>query len=111
MAAPGDTVDVITAWEVRAPHPEALTLFSHLIDANNELVTQVDRLDAPAWQWQAGDRCVQHHRYTLPADLAPGDYGFAVGFYRQEDFVRLPLALPIDNLTRVLLPLDVTHAP
>ncbi|MFP4394025.1 MAG: glycosyltransferase family 39 protein [Anaerolineales bacterium] len=111
VAAPGATVDVITAWEVRAPHPEALTLFSHLVDAENELVTQVDRLDAPAWQWQAGDRFVQHHRYTLPEDLAPGDYGFAVGFYRQEDFVRLPLALPNDNLTRVLLPFDVVREP
>ncbi|NBD36115.1 MAG: hypothetical protein GVY30_08965 [Chloroflexi bacterium] len=111
VAAPGAMVEVITAWEVRALYPEALTLFSHLVDAENELVAQVDRLDAPAWQWEAGDRFVQLHRYTLPEDLAPGDYGFAVGFYRSEDFVRLPLAIPSDNLTRVLLPFDVVREP
>jgi len=88
---PGGALTVMTAWEVLAAQPEELALFVHLLDGHNTILTQVDRLDAPSWQWQPGDRFVQLYRLTLPDALPPGDYGLSLGFYRRADFQRLPV--------------------
>ncbi|HOU14945.1 MAG TPA: hypothetical protein PKZ84_17695 [Anaerolineae bacterium] len=103
---PGATLDVLTAWEVQAAHPEELVLFTHLLNAEGVTVTQIDRLDAPSWQWQAGDRFAQIHTLSLPADLPPGDYNLVVGFYTRQGLQRLPIddAGPI---TRALIPVEV----
>ncbi len=104
---PGTTLSVLTVWEVRAPSPEELVLFSHLLDASGNLGVQADRLDAPTWQWAAGDRFAQVHTLTLPEDLPPGEYGLAVGLYARETLARLPLAAE-PGATRVLIPLEIT---
>lgn len=110
VAEPGATVEVLTAWRVLREHPQELVLFTHLLNDDNHLVAQRDRLDAPAWQWQPGDRFVQLHTYPLPPDLPPGSYGFAVGLYRRADAVRLPVASEFGAITRALLPFDVAPA-
>ncbi|HQE92016.1 MAG TPA: glycosyltransferase family 39 protein [Anaerolineae bacterium] len=103
---PGETLNLLTAWEVRAAHPAELVLFTHLLNADNVTITQVDRLDAPSWQWQAGDRFAHLHALNLPPDLPPGSYALVVGFYTRAALQRLPIddAGPI---TRVLIPVEV----
>jgi 4-amino-4-deoxy-L-arabinose transferase-like glycosyltransferase len=106
--APGRPLAVITWWEVGGPD-EALVLFSHVLNDVGEVVVQADRLDAPAWNWHAGDVLAQVHRLTLPADVAPGTYHLQVGAYRPGDGTRLPVQVDgevVDD--RILLqPLEV----
>lgn len=111
IAKPGDTVEILTAWEVEKSYPDELVLFTHLLNAAGELVTQADHLDAPAWQWQPGDRFAQVHYLALPGDLPPGDYALEVGLYLAADWHQRLTVATGDNLdgpvTRVLVPLVV----
>jgi hypothetical protein len=101
VVAPGSVVELITLWEVVDPaivRPSDLSnaegdlvLFTHALNTRGEIAGQEDRLDAPAWDWQAGDIVAQLHRFSLPADLAPGTVTLEVGAYRRADLVRLPV--------------------
>ncbi len=92
--APGDTVQVITAWQVRQQSPEELVLFTHLLGADGAPVAQVDRLDVPSLSWKQGDIFVQLHEMILPSDLTPGTYPLTTGFYHAADWQqRLPLTV------------------
>jgi hypothetical protein len=111
-ARPGVVASLLTTWRVDAATDRELVLFSHLLDQAGEAITQQDRLDAPAWQWRPGDRFVQIHRLTLPADLSSGDYAIAVGWFGRHAPGRLEAEAPdnaaIDGpVTRVLIPLEV----
>ena len=104
---PGNTLSVLTTWEVQAAHPEELVLFTHLLNAENSTITQMDRLDAPSWQWQVGDRFAQVHTLTLPDALLPGDYSLVIGFYTRVGMQRLPVDGVPGPVTRVLIPVEV----
>ncbi len=103
---------------------EELVLFTHLLDLEGTIISQADRLDAPSWQWKAGDRFAQIHELTIPAETPPGSYWLAIGLYRREDLNRMQVNLQLiqdyngsdalENLTsapitRVLLPLEVSN--
>lgn len=104
---PGDTLIVLTVWTVASSYSKEVVLFTHMLSSTGDLVAQVDRLDAPNWQWQPGDRFVQLHRLSLPSDLPPGDYALAIGYYRRADGVRLAIADASPSITRVLIPFSV----
>ena len=90
----GQTLLLLTLWQVEAPLPpdRDAVLFTQLLDGQNQVVAQQDRLDAPSWQWQPGDRFLQLHRLTLPADLPPGTYTLITGVYTVPDRVDAVLA-------------------
>ncbi len=106
------TLSLLTAWTVTAPVEDDLAIFAHLLDAGGNLVSQDDRLDAPSWQWQPGDRFVQVHSLALPADLPSGSYVVELGLYARGDLARLPIHMtgPTGDCvaTRVLLPVELT---
>ncbi len=107
---PDGTFEVLTAWRVRTPLETEVTLFTHLLDHQGEIVSQVDRLDVPAWHWQPGDVFVQRHRLQIKEE-APADlYHLEVGLYTQHDLARLPVNDEgIERGDRVLLaPVQVT---
>jgi len=109
-ALPGETVEVVTLWQVTGPQPEEVVLFTHLLDPTGAVVAQSDRLDAPSWNWHAGEAFLQVHRFSLPADLPPGLYVPEVGAYlRRDPSVRLPVAVgPGEVHNRLLLtPVEV----
>ncbi|MBN1874465.1 MAG: glycosyltransferase family 39 protein [Anaerolineae bacterium] len=109
-AAATNTITVLTAWQVHGPPEGELVIFTHLLNENGDLITQQDRLDTPAWQWQPGDRFVQIHILALPPNLPGGSYRIAVGVYQPTTLQRLPLRLPEADagpVTRVLLPLEI----
>ena len=94
--AAGETVELLTLWRVLDPaapvtQGSSLVLFTHAVDETNAVVGQEDRLDAPSWNWRAGDVIAQLHRFPLPGDLAPGQLWLAVGVYRRDDLARLPI--------------------
>jgi len=118
---PGGTVELVTLWQVTDPQPlrprdlsdvdAELVLFTHALDAAGAVVGQEDRLDAPAWDWQAGDVIAQLHRFALPHDLPPGPVALEVGAYRRANLTRLPVLVDgvvVDD--RVLLqPVEVVR--
>jgi hypothetical protein len=121
VVAPGGTVELVTLWQVTDPQPlrpqdlpdvnVELVLFTHALGEAGTVVAQEDRLDAPAWDWQAGDVIAQLHHFTLPPDLPPGPVALEVGAYRRADLIRLPIL--VDGVVvgdRVILqPVEVTH--
>jgi 4-amino-4-deoxy-L-arabinose transferase-like glycosyltransferase len=108
---PGETVTLLTAWEITAPITEPLVLFAHLLDDQGTLIDQNDRLDAPNWQWQAGDRFIQTHDLLLPDSAGTSAHVIALGWYTRRDVTRLPVQIsdgePGLSATRILLPLGV----
>jgi hypothetical protein len=97
----GQTLAVTTVWRVIDAAPlgpvppdrygyEA-AIFVQLLDANGQVVTQEDRLDAPAWNWQPGEIVVQTHLLAVGTDLAAGEYSLLLGLYTRPDIRRLPV--------------------
>ncbi len=78
--APGDTLRLITWWQVQKPVP-GLRLFSHISGADGVPFAQADRLDAPSDAWIAGDWLFQVHEIMIPADTAVGQYPLTLGLY------------------------------
>jgi hypothetical protein len=101
VASPSEMVTVITAWRVLDPaalgpelpqhYGRGARIFVHLIDGTGQLVSQEDRLDAPAWNWRPGDRFVQIHRVAIDPTSASGSYRLALGMYVGPDQARLPV--------------------
>jgi hypothetical protein len=116
---PGEMLTVATTWAVS--HPERLheprsgdglmeaVLFTHALGPNNEILSQEDRLDAPPWDWEAGDTIVQLHRMDLPDDPTLDSILLEIGLYRPRDLSRIPVVVGGESVgDRVLIgPLDV----
>lgn len=107
VASAGTTLNVLTAWIAQAPHPEELVIFTHLLNKENTIITQQDRLDAPSWQWQSGDRFVQLHQITLPPELPAGQYWLASGIYKRASDHKLTINTETGAASRVLIPVSV----
>jgi hypothetical protein len=83
--APGEIIELVTLWQVTDPQllrPQDLSdanaelvLFTHALDAAGVIVGQEDRLDAPTWDWQAGDVIAQLCRLSTGAVTAPLPHG------------------------------------
>ena len=117
--APGGMVTLLTLWRILDPEAlgpvppqrfgRAAAIFVHLLDAAGNVVGQEDRLDAPAWNWHAGDAFVQLHRFQIDPGVPSGLYRLEVGIYTHEDLTRLPVlvnGIVVDD--RILLsPVEV----
>ncbi len=90
-AKPGAQLSLITHWQARQPLEDAV-LFTHVLGDDGVPLAQMDQLDVPGNSWVQGDRFLQVHQISLPADIAPGDYQVVVGVYTLPDGRRLPLA-------------------
>ncbi len=114
--APGETVELITLWEVTDPAQvqpqdlsnaeQGLVFFTHALDAAGMIAGQDDRLDGPAWSWQTGDMVAQIHRFALSGDVTPGTLDLVVGAYRRSDMTRLPVRVDgtvVGDLIRLTL--------
>jgi hypothetical protein len=99
--APGETAELLTIWRVVDPArvgpavPPALqtevVLFTHLLDQEGRLLAQHDSLEAPAWDWRAGDIVLQVHPVAVPPETRVGLYDAAVGVYDRQSGARLPV--------------------
>jgi len=99
--SPGGTVELVILWQVvdpqvfRSEDPSSLdtepVFFTHALDGTGTLIAQEDRLDAPAWDWQAYDVVAQVHRFALPGELSQPLVALKVGVYRRADLSRLPV--------------------
>lgn len=96
LAAEGGQT-VVTYWQVLASPGEPRRFFLHGVDAEGNLVTQHDGLDAPAQYWQPGDVLLQVHplaETAVPITLRLGVYNPQSGVRLLtgdgRDFVTLP---------------------
>ncbi len=98
--AAGAEVPVTLIWEARAPTPQDLTVFVHLVDSSGNVVTQADRPplngDYPTRLWQRPCAFEDTHILTLPQGLPTGSYDVLVGLYDAADptFTRVPAVGP-----------------
>ena len=90
----GSTYVLHTFWRVERPLPQERhgILFVQLLDGQNQVVAQSDRLDVPSWGWQEGERFVQVHRLDIPDDASAGAYTLIAGAYTVPDRVDAVLA-------------------
>lgn len=99
--APGETAELLMVWRVEDPEavgpivPPAFTtdvvIFTQLLDEAGLPFAQRDSLEAPSWDWQAGDLVAQIHPIAIPADISPGSYSAIVGIYDRLSGDRLPV--------------------
>ena len=92
---PGTSIEVSLYWQTQAL-TNTYNLFLHLVDANNQLLSQVDmpltqRVCAAGSQFSAGI-IVTCDSLLLPDDLAEGDYQLFAGVYDPVNGLRLPTA-------------------
>lgn len=78
---PGGELALLTHWRVSGPLPPRRSLFVHLLDGNGDLVAQGDSFTVLSDTLETGDVVVQLHRFTIPADAAPGHYSLSTGVY------------------------------
>jgi hypothetical protein len=81
----GDSLPVHVVWNVVDAPDRDLTLFLHLLDANGEIVAQLDRrtFDGrfPTPVWRRGEKLAEQIDLPLPPALASGQYALRLGLY------------------------------
>ena len=99
--APDETAELLLVWRVTDPEqvgpvvPPAFTtevvFFTQLLDAAGMPFAQRDSLEAPSWDWQAGDLVAQIHPISIPASAESGSFQAIVGIYDRLSADRLPV--------------------
>jgi len=96
--APGDTLQVALAWEAAGPSALDYTIFTHLIDSNEQIAAQFDGQPQggtrPTSGWQAGETFIDRFALRIPPETAPGIYRLQVGWYDWITLDRLPVTGP-----------------
>jgi len=92
--SPGDAFTVTLVWRAEASLDTDYTVFVHLLDARDELVTQSDhppRQGAyPTSFWLPGDVVRDRHVMRIDDSVSPGPCKLIVGLYRAGSPNRLP---------------------
>ncbi|MDJ0752401.1 MAG: hypothetical protein QNJ45_02705 [Ardenticatenaceae bacterium] len=95
---PGEPVTLMLVWEVLNAPEDDYTVFLQLLDGQGEIAAQFDGPPLggtlPTGLWRAGDLVPDERVLALPADLPAGTYTLVSGWYRPDDFYRLPA---VDN--------------
>jgi 4-amino-4-deoxy-L-arabinose transferase-like glycosyltransferase len=76
---PGEVVKLGLTWRVLAGNHDNFDAFVHIVDAQGKMVAQDDRQGLPALGWQAGQRFLSAHFFSLPQDAPPGRYHVLAG--------------------------------
>lgn len=97
----GGVAELLQVWRVEDPagagpvipgiEATDVVFFTHVVDASGSILAQQDRLDAPSWDWQAGDIVVQIHQIEIPAEAPPGSYETRAGVYDRRSIQPLPV--------------------
>jgi uncharacterized membrane protein len=93
-AGPGESITVTFYWQATGPLAKNYTVFTHLLDTEEQVIVNADHAPAkPTQGWVAGEIITDPVRLTLPSDLSPGEYALEVGLYDATDpaYTRLPL--------------------
>ena len=90
---PGGVLDLTLSWQALAPLAEDYTVFVQVLDANDQIVGQVDSWPVqgtfPTSQWLPGEEVKDRYQVPLATELPPGPYRVQVGFYLLRSLRRL----------------------
>ena len=96
-AQAGAELEVVFRWGSDSAGSEDWTQFLHLVHEESGSLWNVDQmplgLRLPTRLWYAGLQASEAWRFTLPADLQPGQYAIYSGLYRLSDMQRLGVTL------------------
>lgn len=115
QAAPGGTLLLTLYWQALAPIAERYTVFTHLLDANQQIQAQIDSEPQggglPTDRWAVGQLVQDNYALAVAANAQPGSYQVEVGLYLLATLERLPVRDPATGTMlgdRVLLgPIEV----
>jgi 4-amino-4-deoxy-L-arabinose transferase-like glycosyltransferase len=109
----GATTQLVTRWKVigQLPADRDAVVFAQILDSQNQVVAQEDRLDVPSWDWHVGDQFVQILDLSLPAGLQAGSYRLITGLYTVSDRVDAVLAGHEPDPTLPRLPVLIDGRP
>ncbi len=109
---PNGVAELLTVWTVVDPNRLGATipyvgladtnLFVHVLRPDGTILAQADRLDAPSWDWEAGDMIVQVHQIYIGGEVDLGEYETLVGVY--DRITNKRLAIDATSETTVALP-------
>ncbi|MGD8491551.1 MAG: glycosyltransferase family 39 protein, partial [Anaerolineae bacterium] len=98
QVAPGETLLLTLYWEAMEPMQERYTVFTHLLDADEQIQAQMDSEPQggglPTDRWQVGQVVQDNYALTVSPDAEPGPHVLEVGMYLLETLDRLPVRDP-----------------
>ena len=95
---PGESLPFHLYWQATAATEADYQVFNHLLDAEGNLVAQIDGPPLPdpllrrgTMDWSDPEEILYSREYALalPEDLPPGEYSLVTGFYRRDNGQRL----------------------
>jgi hypothetical protein len=96
-ARPGQSVRLTLYWRAEAKLDRSLTVFTHLVTADDHLVAQHDGLPVnntrPTTTWLPSEIIRDTYEWDIPPNAPPGTYRIKIGLYdhNQPDMPRLPV--------------------
>lgn len=97
-ASQENNMTLATSWLVKDTLPADLAIFIHLVDENENIVSQYDGLDAIPSTLRAGDVILQRHVIGLSASMKDGVYTLRLGIYQRANGQRLTLEGGLDSI-------------
>jgi len=98
----GQALPLTLYWQGLAPINEDYQVFVHLVDAAGKQVAGFDKSPRDGWWpsslWEPGQLFEDSYPLIIPQELPPGRYELRTGLYRLNDFYRLPLSGPPDQV-------------
>ncbi len=98
QVAPGGTLLLTLYWQALAPITERYTVFTHLLDAGEQVQAQMDSEPQggalPTDSWTAGQVIQDNYALTVATGATPGRHTLEVGMYLLDTLERLPVRVP-----------------
>jgi mannosyltransferase len=96
--APGETLLLTLYWQALQPMTERYTVFTHLLDADDQIQAQMDSEPQggglPTDRWQVGEIVQDNYALVVNSEAMPGPHVLEVGMYLLETLDRLPVRDP-----------------
>jgi hypothetical protein len=93
---PGQTLHLTLYWQALASMEQSYTVFTHLLDENNQVWGQKDGIPAngmrPTTGWAQGEIIIDKYDIPIQMDVPPGQYILEIGMYQAETGQRLQIA-------------------
>jgi mannosyltransferase len=91
----GGTLTLTLYWQALTEMERRYTVFTHLLDADNCIVAQMDSEPLggthPTTEWQIGEIVRDNYGLLIAPDTPPGEYLLEVGMYYLPTLERLPV--------------------
>ncbi len=91
----GQTLHLTLYWQALTPMEQSYTVFTHLLDANNQIWGQKDGIPGntiqPTTGWTEGEIIIDEHDVPIQVDAPPGQYILETGLYDLATGQRLPI--------------------